>query len=130
MKRPTLALVVSMILLTVPAASIHSGDSRTLTGEFVWNEGSSGDLEAVFIPAGQGKWDVEFHFSFRGMPHVFSGAAEGSLSNGKLAGKVRNESKQRTFTFRRSFEDGTFSGTHAEIGGSRTEATGTLTLSE
>jgi hypothetical protein len=51
---------------------------------------------------------------------VYSGTAEGSLSEGK----------KRTFTFTGEFDDGRFSGTHSETTGGREASTGTLTLSD
>ena len=127
MKSTALILIVGAILLAVGAAAAE--ESRTLTGEFVWNRrGNRGDLEAVFTATGQGTWDVTFRFSFRGASHVYQGTAEGSLSEGDLSGKVLNESKRRTFTFTGAFKDGEFRGTHAEIEGQRKIETGTLTL--
>ena len=121
------AVVVSILLGGLAVA----GESRTLTGEFVWSQrGRSGDLEAVFTPTGEGRWDVAFYFTFRGTPHTYSGTAEGSLSDGQLSGTVKNEGNNRTFTFRGAFEEGVFNGTHAEIGGSGPIDTGTLSLEE
>ena len=47
-------------------------------------------------PTGEGAWDVSFRFVFRKRPHTYSGSAQGSLSEGRLEGRVLNESKQRT----------------------------------
>ena len=127
MKGTALVLVGVAILLAAGVAGAE--ESRTLTGEFVWNHrGNRGDLEAVFIATGQETWDVAFHFTFRGASHVYKGTAESSLSEGDLRGKVLNETKQRTFTFTGAFKDGEFRGTHAEIEGQRVVQTGTLTL--
>ncbi len=127
MKRTALVLVGLAILLAAAVAGAE--ESRTLTGEFVWNHrGNRGDVEAVFTATGQGTWDVTFRFTFRGTPHVYQGTAEGSLSEGDLRGKVLNETKKRTFTFTGAFNDGEFRGTHAEIEGQREVQTGTLTL--
>jgi hypothetical protein len=131
MKTPAPFLVVVAILLTAQAGIAVADDTRTLAGEFVWNQQDrGGDLEAVFTSTGEGQWDVAFHFKFRGRPHVYSGTAEGSLSEGELRGKVLNENRNRTFTFSGTFEDGTFRGTHNEIAGDREQSTGTLTLSK
>ena len=117
-----------MALLAVPAPSAEADDTTTLTGAFRWNSGSPNDLRAVFTPTGEGTWDVAFHFKFRGS-HVYKGVAEGSLTDGGLKGKVKNDNKERTFTFEGSFEDGEFKGTHAEIGRSRgSQSTGTFWL--
>ena len=129
MKRASLLLVVVLALVASPAASLHAGETHTLKGEFVWsNRDRSGGLEAVFTPVGERKWEVSFHFTFRGADHVYSGTAEGSLSEGELSGSVQNENQRRTFTFSGEFKDGRFSGTHAEIDGAREQQTGTLTL--
>lgn len=105
--------------------------ARTLNGHFVWtSRDNKGDLEAVFTPTGEATWDVDFHFSFRGKPHKYSGTAEGSIGEGELKGTVQNENRQRSFTFSGAFDGGTFSGTHAETTGDEEVSTGTLTLSE
>ncbi len=127
-----------IVLIGVALATLSSGawatgnapEPRTLKGGFVWSQSSKGgDLEAVFTPTGEAAWDVAFHFEFRGK-HVYSGTAEGSLTAGELSGKVFNEEKNRAFTFRGRFENGTFRGTHAEIEDGQEEPTGTLTLGE
>ena len=116
------ALVVSLGLVN------GADEKRTLKGSFEWvDAGKKGDLEAVFTPTGEGKWDVAFHFEFRGA-HVYAGTAEGSLSGGDLKGRVQNDDKNRTFTFTGAFTDGEFRGTHAEVGDDGEHATGTMTL--
>ncbi|ANM30095.1 hypothetical protein ABI59_11700 [Acidobacteria bacterium Mor1] len=130
MKKALIATMLGMALLALTAAPAISGDARTLKGEYVWNAmDGGGPLEAVFTPTGEGQWQVDFNFSFRGEDHTYSGTAEGALGSGTLKGEVMNESKKRTFTFEGSFEDGTFSGTHAETTPGRARDTGTLTLS-
>ena len=102
---------IVLIFLVSAFSGPRADDPRTLTGEFVWNQrDTSGDLEAVFTPSGEGEWDVSFHFSFRGRPHTYEGTAEGSLSQGALKGRVKNESGSRTFTFEGQFTDGEFRG--------------------
>ena len=129
MKRTTLLIAVMAILLTISSGTVGAEDTQTLTGEFMWtNRGVSGDLEAIFTPKGEDKWEVAFHFEFRGKPRVYSGTAEGSLTGGELKGTVKNESKKRTFTFDGTIKDGKFTGTHAEIGGDGVQETGTLSL--
>lgn len=101
---------------------------RTLTGTFHWTGGEDkGDLEAVFTPTSEGKWDVAFHFEFDGRPHTYAGTAEGTLA-GDLKGRVRSDAGNRTFTFKGTFAGGVFRGTHAEIAGGGQHPTGTLTL--
>ena len=130
MKHTALLLMfAAAIFLPSQAEESPADATRTLNGEYHWTgRDNRGDLEAVFTPAGDGKWEIAFHFSFRGKDHVYSGTAEGSLSDGSLAGKVFNENQKRTFTFSGEFKDGKFSGDHAEIGEGRKQATGTLTL--
>jgi glucose/arabinose dehydrogenase len=122
----SMAVVAAVVMLL---GLVNGADGkRTLKGSFEWTTaGQKGDLEAVFTPTGEGKWDVAFHFDFRG-PHVYAGTAEGSLSGGELKGRVQNDDKNRSFTFSGSFVDGEFHGTHAEVGDDGEQATGTLTL--
>ena len=126
MKRPLLALIAASILT---AGLLVAEEATTLQGEFVWNaRGSAGDLEAVFTSTGEDTWNVDFHFEFRGSAHTYSGSAEGSLSEGALRGEVRNENKERSFTFEGKFNDGKFKGRHAEVKDGRAQSTGSLTL--
>ena len=129
MKKLFGAAIVAAMLIASAAVMAEEGETTTLNGQFIWEGGNStGDLEAIFTPNGDDGWNVDFHFEFRGKPHVYSGTASGSLSEGKLEGRVLNENKKRTFTFEGSFEDGAFSGTHAEVNGDKASSTGTLTL--
>lgn len=129
MKRIAL-LSAAVCLVFAPVAGSDTPEVQTLTGEYQWSErGASGDLEAIFKPTGEGTWKVDFHFEFRGQPHIYSGTAEGSLSEGPLSGTVLNEDKRRTFKFTGSFEDGQFSGTHSEMREDGETATGTMSLS-
>ena len=130
MKRTTLLTLLALLLLLCLGGGASAADKRTLNGEYVWNQGAKGDLEAVFTATGQDEWKVAFHFRFRGRDRTYRGVAEGSLSDGKLEGRVRNENERRTFTFRGEFEDGEFRGTHAETTGGGQRRTGTLKLSE
>ena len=130
MKKTTFSVLFLTLLLLALVGSAGAADKRTLAGEYVWSEGSRGDLEAVFTANGQDEWKVAFHFRFRGRGHVYRGVANGSLLQGKLKGTVRNENERRTFTFRGELEDGEFRGTHAETTGGGQRRTGTLKLSE
>ena len=88
-------------------------------------------LRTTFTATGPGKWGVSFRFTWRGTPHVYSGTATGSLTEGVLEGKIKNDEKHRNFTFTGVFADGVFKGTHTEVGRGRTdrvEQTGTMTL--
>ena len=123
------AVAVVLCLAGTIVAAPADEERTTLTGSFVWEHGNStGDLEAIFTPTGEGSWDVAFHFTFRNKPHTYTGSATGSLTAGELSGTVLNENKKRTFTFEGAFEDGVFNGRHAEVGGQRTMPMGTLTL--
>jgi hypothetical protein len=125
-----LAIVIFAVVLGLGASTAaYAEEGTTLNGSFVWEHGNTtGDLEAVFTPTGEATWDVSFHFTFRNQPHTYSGTASGSLSEGTLSGTVMNETKKRTFTFGGTFDDGVFSGEHAEVGESGSMQTGTLTL--
>ena len=129
MKKTALFVLVIAILLSLQGGDAGAADKRTLEGEFVWNQGGEGRLKAVFTAVGKEKWKVDFHFNFRNRSHTYSGTAEGSLNEGELKGKVKNESRQRTFTFAGEFEDGRFRGRHQETNSGRARQTGTLTLS-
>jgi hypothetical protein len=128
----TVLFAVALAATIVVAAAVPAmaeSSATTLRGAYVWDEiGDGGDLEAVFTPAGEGVWDVEFFFTFRGTPHTYAGQARGSLTEGDLAGTVKNEDRRRTFEFRGAFDNGTFRGTHEETTEGRERKTGTLTL--
>lgn len=127
MKRAILLCVLAVLFVLSTAA--HGEEATTLTGEFVWSHRSTtGALEAIFTPKGDGKWDVVFHFEFRGKPHVYTGTAEGSLTDGTLSGTVLNENQRRTFAFSGDVQEGRFSGRHSEVENGREKSTGTLTL--
>jgi len=123
-------LLVVLLLAAFSSMNAQTAEEQTLTGEYWWDQSSrGGDLRTVFTPSGEGTWDVVFYFKFSGKAHVYRGTAAGSLSQGALQGKVRNENKRRTFTFQGRFSDGAFEGTHAELYSGGAERTGTLTLS-
>ncbi len=130
MRNAALSFVASLLLLTAFGTVAGSGGEETLVGSYVWNSGRPSDLKATFTATGENRWDVAFHFRFRGRAEVFSGTAAGNLATGKLEGRVKNRggSGSRTFSFRGEFENGTFRGKHAEVFGRRESATGTLTL--
>jgi hypothetical protein len=122
-------LIAAGLMLAVLCTPSLAEETKTLTGEFLWSQRDTrGDLEAIFTPAGEGKWSVAFNFEFRGEPHTYTGTAEGSLSDGELKGEVQNENKKRTWVFNGSFEAGAFKGTHAEIRDGAQTDTGTLRL--
>ena len=117
------ALVISLGLVT------SADEKRTLKGTFDWTDsGKKGNLEAVFTPTGQGKWDVAFHFEFQGQPHTYAGTAAGTLTGGDLKGRVLSDRQNRTFSFTGTFTEGVFHGSHAEIEDDGGHPTGTLTL--
>ena len=125
-----LLFLLGLVVALAPMAA-QADEAKTLNGQYIWNfqKEKSGDLEAVFTPIGDDKWEVAFHFEFNGAGHTYSGTADGSLAEGKLQGKVQNEAKKRTFTFTGVFEAGEFKGTHAELNSDGEPFdTGTLTL--
>lgn len=122
-------ITLSLALLILATTSDAKPVAQKLVGEYEWSQGgSSGDLQAKFTPTGESSWKVSFHFMFRGQRHIYTGTAEGSLSNGSLAGEVKNENRRRTFSFTGTVSDGAFEGTHAELFDGRASKTGTLTL--
>lgn len=133
MKRSAIVFCTALVLLCAGFSltaddTASKGDTTTMVGEYHWNDRASGELKAIFTPAGDGQWTVDFHFDFRDEPHIYSGTAEGSLSEGGLKGTVKNENKKRTFIFKGAFEDGQFSGDHEETTEGRERRTGTMTL--
>lgn len=132
MKKSTLALLILAALALSPL-SIQSAraeaEKRTLTGLYGsgFQDGPR-PLRAVFTATGERTWDVVFYFVFNGRNHEYRGIAEGDLLEGPLSGRVQNEPRRRTFTFRGEFEDGTFQGDHFEISRGRERKTGSLSL--
>ena len=121
----------SLLILLAFVAAVSAGDpAKTMTGEYQWTQGNkTDDLKAVFTARGEGAWDVKFYFDFRNKAHVYTGSAEGSLTNGRLKGEVKNENKRRTFSFEGTVKDGAFHGNHAELDDGDSYSTGTLNLS-
>ena len=89
-------------------------------------------VRAVFtVTERELQWEVVFHFEFNGARHRYRGTAEGSLRDGSLHGRVRNDNRQRTFTFSGDMVQGAFQGSHAEVrNGIERSTGGTLTLRE
>jgi hypothetical protein len=115
------------LLIAVPTGMADDG-KQTLKGSYEWTGGKSGELTAYFFPTDEtDKWTVEFRFDFHG-PHLYTGTATGSLKHGDLSGEVVSDQRRRTFVFRGAFEDGAFTGTHAETTRGGETATGTMTL--
>ena len=129
--RKTALLAVAVAVLLAGQSAVVAQEERTLTGEYVWGKrGKSGELRALFRNKGKDRWDVAFYFNYRERNHVYRGSAEGKLGTGSLKGEVLNDDLSRTFTFEGTFENGTFTGTHAEIKKRGPQSTGTLTLRE
>lgn len=125
-----LTLLLAAFGLAVSAKVEKAETPTTLEGQYEWtHQKEPGDLKAVFSAAGEEAWDVSFHFTFNGEAHTYKGTAEGSLTEGDLAGEVKNENGRRTFIFKGKVADGSFSGEHAEIRRNGERRTGTLTLS-
>lgn len=134
MRKAALILVALALLVTLPGlagAEEPAADSQTLTGQFKWNRmDEPGDIKAVFTSTGENTWDVSFYFEFREEDHVYSGTAEGSLTEGELKGKVMSDGeKPSPFTFEGKFVDGTFEGVHHSLRDDEPAETGTITLS-
>ncbi len=120
----------AIALLFMGFVSAGEPTTTTFTGSYIWNRSTDkeGDLKAVFTSKGDSEYSVSFYFKFEGVDHVYSGTAKGSLQNGKLAGEVKDEKKEHTFTFAGMCKEGAFSGTHHVIGEKGESKTGTLTL--
>ena len=129
MHRFAARLLAASLLLAAPVSGADGHGSRTLEGEYSSGFGN-GTVRATFTPDGGRSWKVRFDFVFNGQPYTYRGTAEGSLEDGTVAGRVQNERRHRTFTFRGEFEDGVLRGTHAEIVRGRERPTGKLVLEE
>ncbi len=128
-KLTTAVAVLALALLLAAPATFAEENETKMSGSYVWTNGGAGDLEVVFTPDGENRWNVSFYFEFRGQDHVYTGTAEGSLSDGALAGRVTNENQRRNWNFSGTFTDGKFEGTHEEIGrDGKTFDTGTMKL--
>jgi hypothetical protein len=129
----TLTALATLAALLVAVPSLLATNTQTLQGEFVWERSDksiSGDLEAVFEPTGDATWNVSFHFTFDEKDHVYSGTAEGSLTEGELLGHVMTDGEEPSpFEFKGTFADGSFTGTHMGFRDGEAEPTGTMTLS-
>ena len=130
-------LVVLASLLSAPVfadSAAKGGDGpeiRVFEGQYKWvNMNNPGPLRAEFTATGENRWNVDFYFRFEGRERMYSGTAEGSLSQGELKGKIRNENGRRSFTFEADLDNGRLEGTHRETTRSRSRRTGTLKLAE
>lgn len=126
-------LALTALLLTTPLAAADAAESQTLQGEFVWErqDGTvAGPLTAVFEPTAKGAWDVSFHFTFEDKDYVYTGTAEGSLSEGELKGNVMSDGDEpQPYTFSGTFaKDGSFAGVHHYLGDEEARKTGSMTL--
>jgi hypothetical protein len=124
-----IALLGVFVLAALPSVA---GDDVTMMGGYVWERDDGnheGDLKAILSPAGDGQWDIAFHFDWEDGPHVYKGTCSGSL-DGELSGDVTSDGdREMKFTFAGSFADGTFSGTHNFVTKEGEEKkAGTLTL--
>ena len=133
MKKFVAFLCFSALLLAPGALMAEEAATQTLTGEYQWNrpDEEPGPIKAVFTSTGEDQWDVSFHFTFRDEEHVWSGTAEGSLTDGDLSGKVMSGGdKPSPFVFEGKVEAGVFTGTHAGMRDGDRRDTGTMTLSQ
>ena len=129
--RSRLALFALMVVLAVSAAvPVASLDAaKVLDGQWRWHEGNEvGDLKATFEPVTANTWKVSFRFDFDG-PHVYTGTAEGSFTEGgRLEGRVNSDRGRRQWRFEGTFKNGRLDGKHFEKRGPEEELSGTLTL--
>ena len=116
------------------AAEAAGDGSRTLHGLYTSGFQSGPQrVRAVFTPdpAARDRWSVVFHFRWTGDERQYSGHARGNLVDGLLHGRVQDEGRQRTFTFRCEFDKKRrCKGKHAEVVRTGEHETGTITLKE
>ncbi|MEM8996776.1 MAG: hypothetical protein AAGF23_18470, partial [Acidobacteriota bacterium] len=115
------------------APATFAADAQTMEGEFIWertDKNITGPLKAIFETTEEANtWNVSFHFTFEGEPHVYSGTAKGELGTGALEGEVMSDGdKPAPFIFEGTFTDGKFSGTHAGFRDGNRRPTGSMTL--
>lgn len=132
----TALATLATLLVAVPsllATETQTTETQTLQGEFIWersDKNTSGPLRAVFESTGEATWNVAFHFTFDDKKHVYAGTAEGSLTEGKLHGRVMTDGEEPSpFEFEGTFAEGSFEGTHASLREGEPRPTGTITLS-
>ena len=126
-----LLMMIAILLLPTVSSSAAPDKEVRMQGSYQWEAGGSKDspLRATFTSTGEpDQWTVAFYFRFQGKSHTYRGTANGSLDNGELAGTVQNENRGRTWSFRGTSRDGTFTGTHSEKFGGSWSETGTLEL--
>ncbi|MDJ0836395.1 MAG: hypothetical protein QNK37_07730 [Acidobacteriota bacterium] len=123
-------LIILCLAIPLGFTATPGPEMYTMEGSYVWtySRKSPGKLKAEFTHKRGDRWSVVFYFRFDGRNRVYKGTAEGNLENGSLKGTVKNENKQRTFTFQGTSIEGKFSGTHAEIKRNGEKKTGTLKL--
>jgi hypothetical protein len=89
-----------------------------LKGTYKWvrkKGNTSGNIVATFTQTGKNQWKAAFKFNWKKTPHVYTGTATGSLTDGKIEGKIFNDTKKRTFTFTGVVKNGVLKATHKEI---------------
>ena len=116
----------------MPEVAKKSKKLKNFTIEGTYNWSAQGDRQhtvtAVFNETEPGKYKVDFSFKWGNKDHIYSGTAEGSLTNGKLVGNVRaDDQPNRRFGFNGNSVKGVFSGDHHEKRGNHEAATGRIT---
>jgi len=114
MKKTTVALTITVLVLTVGIATADHHGSQTFIGTYDWSDGDIGYLKAVFESDGDGAWKVKFDFNWNGQDHTWTGTAKGSLANGTEVSGTATDG-HRNWVFEGSIEDGVMSGSHREI---------------
>lgn len=123
---------ISFALLLVgcgPADAADKAQARTFTGEYQWDNGGRGPLEAEFRPTGEETWKLVFRFRFDGKRYTWKGTARGSLEDGsEITGTARGGGG-RTWEFEGTVDGGVIVASHAEKRGDRLQESGTFRLS-
>ena len=123
----TLALLLSFC---ATFANTAVAQDVTMKGSYKWERkkgATKGAITATFTPAGENKWTVVFKFDWKKTPHTYTGVVTGSVTDGKIEGKVLNDNKKRTFTFTGTVKDGILKASHKEIRKRRGKETSTDT---
>lgn len=74
----------------------------TVHGDFIWNNNPKEhhkDLVGHLTPAGAGKWEVAWDFTWKKQSQKYAGVITGDIKNGEISGTGNDTKGKRTFSF-------------------------------